>query len=281
MLSPRRAVPRWRRGRRGYLLAEALCALALAGALAATAAISLSGAQRARRASEVRELAGRAERETVAVLRSALEGSRVIALRGDTAVDVRLAIAIAPVCALESRAFWLPPAVVADGLPLTSALQAPAADDVAAIRLAADPRAAPTWAEYVIDSVQSRSAVGFCDLTDGWASVADASALRWRISLRDTLPSDLQPGTSVRIERPGRFTLYNAGGGDWMLGWRRCVADFSVCGVVQPVTGPLRTPAAGGLRIRAREDSRGWELEARGAGSGAGAAAGARATVYR
>ena len=264
--------------RRGYLLAEALCALALAGALAATAAAALIGAQRALRAGEERERAGRAERETIAVLRAALEGGHVLALRGDTAVDLDLAIAVAPICAVGSRAILLPPAKVADGAPLTSALQAPGVDDVAAIRVADDPRATPTWVEYIVDSVQTRSVTGVCDASDGWAGVADAAAPRWRLVLRDTLPADLEPGATVRVGRPGRFTLYHAGRGEWMLGWRRCSTDFAICGVVQPVAGPLRMPAAGGLRIRELAAPARWEIEARGAGSRQDVA---RATVYR
>jgi type II secretory pathway pseudopilin PulG len=264
-------------GRRGHLLAEALCALALAGALAATAAIALTGAQRSTRALEERERAGRAERETLAVLRAALETGNVLALRGDTAVDLDLTLALAPACAVETRALLLPPAVVADGAPLTAALQPPDAGDIAAVRLADGPRAAPVWVEYVVDSLQPRTLTGVCDASDGWASVADADAPRWRVTFLDTLPSDLELGATVRLARPGRFTLYHAGGGDWMFGWRRCTPDLTVCGVVQPISGPLRTPAAGGLRIRAFDDPPRWELEARGAGS----AEGARATVYR
>ena len=62
-----------------------------------------------------------------------------------------------------------------------------------------------------------------------------------------------------------------------MLGWRRCSTDFAICGVVQPVAGPLRTPAAGGLRIRAFTGPARWEIEARGAGSRQDVA---RATVH-
>ena len=64
-----------------------------------------------------------------------------------------------------------------------------------------------------------------------------------------------------------RFTLYHAGNGDWMLGWRRCAPISLVCGVVQPVAGPLRPPSSGGLRIRALTAPNRWEIEARGAGS--------------
>lgn len=263
--------------RRGYLLAEALCALALAGVLAATAATALTGAQRAQRTAETRERVGRAERESIAVLRNAIESGQVIALRGDTAVDLDLTIAVGAACGVESHALWLPPTKVAWGAPLLAALQAPAAEDVVAIRIAAAPESVPSWFELVIDSVRSSIPAGFCGASDGWASAADATSPRWRVVLNDTLPGDVDVGASLRIGRPGRFTLYHAGAGEWMLGWRRCAPDYFVCGVVQPVAGPLRTPAAGGLRIRALSAPARWEIEARGAGG----VSVTRATIYR
>jgi hypothetical protein len=254
------------RVRLGYLLAEALCALALAGLLGAAAATMLTGARRSLRASEARDVAERGSVEAVGVLRAALESGRVIALRGDTAIDLDLVIALAPVCQIEPRALWLPPQETIGDVPLTAALQSPATDDIAALRLAAAPTDPPVWDEVVIDSVLARTSGG-CDAVSGWIGVADDAAPRWRLVLADTVPTALVVGDLVRVGRTGRFALYHAGSGDWMLGWRRCAPITMVCGVVQPVAGPLRTPAAGGLRIRALTAPNRWEVEARGAGS--------------
>lgn len=252
--------------RRGYLLAEALCALALAGLLGAAAATALSGARRSLRASEQRDVAERAALDAVGVLRAALESGSVLALRGDTAVDLDLLMVVAPVCGIEPRAVWLPSAETAANAPLTAALQSPGADDVAAFRLAAAPTDPPIWDEVVVDSVVARVSGG-CDSGTGWSAVADDAAPRWRVVLRDTVPTALAAGDLVRVGRTGRFTLYHAGSGEWMLGWRRCAPISLVCGVVQPVAGPLRPPSAGGLRIRALNNPLRWEIEARGAGS--------------
>jgi hypothetical protein len=252
------------RVRLGYLLAEALCALALAGLLGAAAATALSGARRTLRASESRDVAERASVEAVGVLRAALESGNVFALRGDTAVELDLLIAVAPICGIEPRAVLLPPAATVANAPLTAALQAPAIDDIAALRVAVSPTDPPTWDALLVDSVQVRTSGG-CDSSSGWSGVADDAAPRWRLALSDTVPTALQIGDLIRVGRTGRFTLYHAGSGDWMLGWRRCAPVSMVCGVVQPVAGPLRPPAAGGLRIRALADR--WEIEARGAGS--------------
>jgi type II secretory pathway pseudopilin PulG len=254
------------RVKRGYLLAEALCALALAGLLAAAAATALNGARRSLHESESRDVAERAAMESVGVLRAALEGGHVLGLRGDTAVDVDLAIAIAPICDVEPRAILLPAAVTNGNAPLTAALQSPTVDDVAALRLATAPTDPPVWDEVIVDSVGVRTS-GACGSLAGWSAVVDDAAPRWRLVLGDTVPSALAIGDLVRVGRPGRFTLYHAGNGDWMLGWRRCAPISMVCGVVQPVAGPLRAPGAGGLRLRALTAPDRWEIEARGAGS--------------
>jgi hypothetical protein len=256
------------------LLAEALCALALSGVLAAAAATALLGARKQMRAAETRDAADRAARETIAVLRHAIENGRILALRGDTAIDLDLSILIAPVCAIEARAVVVPPSKVADHAPPTAALQPPLADDIAAFQLGAS--SPTTWDELVIDSVQIRT-TGECGFADAWADAADAAAPRWRVRLRDTVATALRVGDELRVGRTGRFTLYHAGSGEWMLGWRRCAPITLVCGVVQPVAGPLRPPAAGGLHITAHASPSRFELEARGAGSDRVE----RATVFR
>jgi hypothetical protein len=240
--------------------------LALAGLLAAAAGTALTAARRSLRAAEQRDVAERAALETVGVLRAALETGSVLALRGDTAVDLDLLLAVAPICGIETRAVFLPAATTIGNSPLTAALQAPVAGDIAAFRLAATPVEAPEWHAFVIDSVQVRTAGG-CDAASGWSSVSDNAAPRWRLVFADTLPTGLAIAGLVRVGRTGRFTLYHAGSGDWMLGWRRCAAISMVCGVVQPVAGPLRPPSAGGFRIRALTGPDRWALEARGAGS--------------
>ncbi|MEX2181296.1 MAG: hypothetical protein WD771_04595 [Gemmatimonadaceae bacterium] len=233
--------------KRGYLLAEAIAALALAGVLAATAAVALGGARRALLGGERRDRAERAERESLAVLRDALEAGDLVELRGDTAVDLDVLALVSVVCAIEPRALVLPPAVVSEGVPLTTQAQAPDVNDVVSV-LASD-GADDAWWVTTVDSVRLFTSPGTCDSQQGWTAVGDDAAPRWRLHLRDSVPEALALGAPVRVGRAGRFTLYHAGRGEWMLGWRRCSPISGVCGVVQPVSGPLRPPSAGGLRF--------------------------------
>jgi type II secretory pathway pseudopilin PulG len=259
------------RVRRGHLLVEALMALVLSAVLAGAAALALSGARRSLHAAERRDRAERAEREAVAILREALAAGDAILTRGDTAVDLDVLLGFSMVCALEPRAVLLPPTEGAS--PLTVLGQEPTRDDLLALRM---DDAEERWWYGVIDSVQSRVMPGRCDHNDGWQP-GGGSVPVVRVVLLDTIPSEARVGATVRLARRGRFTLYHAGSGEWMLGWRRCHPWLEVCGVVQPVAGPLRTPSAGGLKFVHLTAPQRIEIRASGADGGRGA----RAAVHR
>jgi len=255
--------------RRGHLVVEALMALALAGILAAAAALALTGARRSLHAGERRDRAERAERDAVAILREALSAGDAVLIRGDTAVDLDVLLGVSVVCAVEPRALILPPAVGAG--TLTALPQEPGRDDLVAVRLDSTEE---SWWYGVVDSLQVRVIPGVCDAAAGWQpSGAPAPVLR--LVLLDSVSSEVRVGATVRLARRGRFTLYHAGSGEWMMGWRRCHPWLELCGVVQPVAGPLRTPSAGGLRFRALTSPSRLEILATGADGGRGA----RATV--
>lgn len=261
--------------RRGYLLAEAVAALALAGVLAMAAAAALGGARRALRTGEIRDRAERAERETLAVLREALESGSLIALRGDTAADIDGLALASVICGLQERAVVLPPIAVSAGQALSVQMQALDVDDVVSI-LTTD-GSADFWWTTTIDSVRQTNVLGVCSSAEGWTVFEDDLKPRIRLVLRDSLPAHIAVGMTVRVARPGRFTLYHAGSGDWMLGWRRCSAISGVCGVVQPVSGPLRPPSALGLQLKSKTDPARLELLVSAASSGRSV----RATVFQ
>ncbi len=242
-------------------------ALALAGVLAAAAALALSGARRTLHAAERRDRADRAERDAIAILRESLTAGDAVLTRGDTAVDLDVLLGVSAICAVESRAVLLPP--VSGEWALTVLPQEPGRDDLLGVRLD-DPDG--SWWYGVIDSVQSRAMPGVCNDADGWQP-GGTTAPVLRVVLLDTVPSEVRVGAMVRIARRGRFTLYHAGSGDWMLGWRRCHPWLEVCGVVQPVAGPLRTPSAGGLRFRLLDHPTRLEMLATGADGGRGTTA--------
>ena len=236
--------------RRGYMLAEALCALALAGLLAVSAALSLGSARRAMASADRLSTASTAAREAVTIIAALLADADSIRIEGDTAVRLAIVVAVGAACDISGpnrNVILLPPVEVEAGNAFTARTQAIEVGDIATVLVVDSLGQNGQWVRTVVDSVGKRTATMPCGAADGWGSLAMAGAARQRLVLRDALPSAAAPGAPVRINRVGRLALYSAGNGDWMLGWRRC--NVSACGAVQPVTGPLRTPGAGGLRF--------------------------------
>jgi hypothetical protein len=251
------------RSRRGHTLAEALCALALGGVLAAAAGLMLASSRRALEAAELRTIGGRAEREAVAIVRKAMEAGESIIAHGDTAVELDLLIGASVLCASESRALLLPPTRPTATVALSAMPQLPTADDVVLVRRF-DGSADGSWWYGVVDSVAERRAAEHCRSVDGWRSVADSAAPLVRLVLDDSVPANIEAGAEVRIVRRGRFALYHIGRGEWAVGWRRCHPWNGLCGSIQPVASPLRPPSAAGFRITSGLEH--WRIEARGVG---------------
>lgn len=257
--------------RRGHSLAEALCALALGGVLAAAAGLMLGSARRALEESELQALGGRAEREAVAVVRKAVAAGESIVLHGDTALELDLLIGASVLCGIETRAVLLPPLRGSAPFPLNALPQLPGPLDVVMLRRF-DGSADGLWWHAVVDSVVQRRLPHQCRSLDGWRPAADSSAELLRLVLSDTVPADVDPGAELRVFRRGRFALYHIGRGEWALGWRRCHPWSGACGTIQPVASPLRAPGAAGFRVSV--EAKAWMLAAHGVGG-----RGARAVV--
>lgn len=255
------------RARPAYLIVEALCALALLGVIAATAGLVLSSARRALAERERRDAASRTERETIEILERSLVSGDGVVLRGDTAVEFDQLIGTGVLCATESRALYLPLPTGSAG-SLTQWLQRPIADDVIAVHQ----EAPGLWWYATVDSVQDRFSAEPCGAAAGWRP-SGAAALR--LTVWEDLPPNLPIGGAVRLLRRGRFTLYHAGSGDWMLGWRRCHPWLELCGTVQPVAGPLRAPSVPGLRFTTAASPSRLEIIVTAVEGG-----GARGTIY-
>lgn len=234
--------------RRGVLLAELLCALALAGVLAVACGLALGGARRAMTAAESRARAERAGREALQVAAALVRDADSLAVLGDTAVSLRTRIVHGVICGRDASSLTLPPARSA----LLAWAQAPEAGDIVRVLVRDSLLGGRRWVESSIDSVMERAGESPCATGE---FVASATAPRVRLVLppgAGALAADVVPGSPVRVSRPGRLALYRGGDGAWMLGWRRCA--HGVCGAVQPLAGPLRSAAQGGLRVASGSD---------------------------
>ncbi|MBA3855079.1 MAG: hypothetical protein C0503_11740 [Gemmatimonas sp.] len=253
--------------KRGHTLVEALCALSLGTVLAAACGLALGAARAALERAEARDIGGRAEREAVAIVRRALATGAAAIARGDTAVELDLLLGVSVACAVGPRELLLPSP---QGSALTALPTAPTTDDLVAIRGWATPHA--DWQYALVDSAGPRADPSRCTQADGWRAAAEAHTPLLRVVLTDSLPADLEEAAEVRLYRRGRFVLYHAGRGDWMLGWRRCHPWTAACGPLQPVAGPLRAAGAHGFRVWWADLPARWELRALGVG-GRGASA--------
>ncbi len=226
------------------MLAEAVCALALAVLLGAACASLLRSVRRAVTAGETRARAERGGREALAVFAALARDADSVVVLGDTAVELTVRIASGAVCARDATSVTLPPSRVSVGQALVARAQPVEPGDALSILRRDTLGAGARWIHTTVDSVSERAGEFPCGAVSGFVAAADASALRLRL-FAGSLDATVTPGAPVRVGRRGRLALYYAGRGEWMLGWRRCHAG--ACGVVQPVAGPLRSPGAGGL----------------------------------
>lgn len=237
--------------RPGHLLVEALCALALAGVLAGAAASALGTARRSLASVHATTGSARVAREAALIAAMLLRDADSIVLHGDTAATAAFLIATGAACAIDParRAVLLPPATVTIAPPFTARGQPVEAGDIVAILTGDSLGRDALWWRTVVDSVSERTASSPCGPLEGWTAVADASGIRMRLTLRDSLSEAVREGSALRVTRRGRLALY-VSSGEWMLGWRRCTTDGLTCGVAQPAAGPLASRSAGGFRIR-------------------------------
>jgi len=234
------------RSRNGYLLAEALCALALAGLLAVACATTLLQSRRALAATEARARAQRSALDALAITAALVLDAEGITLLGDTAIEFSVAVAASVVCAREGTWLVLPPARLGAPTALAIISQAPEDGDEVRAFVGDTITGLDAWLAAPVDSASMRAAPDACTLDGRYVAPSDAGAPRLRIASA-TIDPRVRMGTPVRVLRRGRLALYSSGG-EWMLGWRRCA--HGACGVIQPVAGPLQGPAADGFRVR-------------------------------
>lgn len=228
--------------RRGYLLVEALCALALAGVLVVACASAVLTARRATASAEVRARAERAGTEALQVVAGLLRDADSVRLLADTAVEFELRIAEGVICARDAGSVTFPPAAAASGL--FSAVQPPEPGDLLRTALLDGTGGVLEWTAAPIDSVTVRSGGAACGAPGVWVSVADQG--RPSVRAVAAVSGAISPGSPARVGRRGRVAIYESAG-EWMVGWRRCANG--ACGVVQPLAGPVRRPSEGGFQV--------------------------------
>ena len=202
------------RSRPGHLLAEALCALALSGVLAAAAASSLTGVRRAIAASDARSESTRAGREALWIIGALARDADWIRIEGDTALALAVRTAASAVCAIDSLSVMLPPAAIASERPITLRSQPIEAGDEIAVLVPDSSSARFVWWRAEVDSVRSRTAAEPCGAVLGWVAPVDAGHSRVELFVTPRPPAEVAVGAPVRVARPGRLAPYVSSGGE-------------------------------------------------------------------
>lgn len=253
-------MPRLKRAPRGAVLAELVVAFTLASLVAAAAAVAMAGVERyARRtslASEDRRTVREAEQSLAGDLRAAAADSLV--LRGDTAAEFVGLVGTSVACVVGPSHMVLPSDLSTIAVPFTVWRALPASGDLVAVFDTTPPGA---WRIAFVDSVTARPDGAGCTPATGFVSSADSAARRpaSRLLLDRSLGAGVGAGAPVRLLRRGRYVLTHAADRSWSLSYRSCDAA-RVCGVAQPVAGPLATPSDLGLVFAL--DARAARLEA-------------------
>jgi len=260
------------RARRGFTLIELIVATALAALVGSTLMMTLRRQERFySSATEVMQVRAqlRDAADVLAVdIRSAAVARYGLPLMTDSAMELFTTLGSSAVCtAPVGKILFLPPPELASGTVLTSLLATPDTGDLALIY--AMPAGVPDsgrWVESRIAAFAARSVSSSCPPATGFTSAADGvGQTGYAVTLSNPPPASVRKGSPVRFLRRARYSLYRSSDGLWYLGFRRCNAiGPSVCGTIQPVSGPYLSyqrqgGSSGGVAFR-YFDSTGGEV---------------------
>ncbi|MGZ6154165.1 MAG: type II secretion system protein [Gemmatimonadaceae bacterium] len=232
-----------RQMRVGFTLLELAIVLAILGVVGSAIGLTLLRQQRFYRGTE--ELMGAREgvRDAIEILSTDIRGMSVAdtaRLLADSAVEMFASIGASVVCQIVGSEVGLPAGTSPRENTLTALLAQPDTGDLALfLRDSAD--AGSLWERHRIAAFSARSKATTCPPSTGFAADnVDATGTAFVVVLSDSLSDHVHRGAPVRFVRRGRYSLYRSSDG-WYLGYRRCNAlGPSVCGAIQPLSGPYR-----------------------------------------
>ena len=214
-------------------------------------------------------------RDAADVLAGDIRGAAVarygLPLMTDSAIELLTAIGSSVACtAPVGNTLFLPPPRLASGTVLSSFLASPDTGDLALIyTLPAGQPDSGRWLESRIAAFATRSVNTSCPASTGFTAAADATAQSgYAVTLSSAPPAGVRKGAPLRFLRRARYSLYRSSDGQWYLGFRRCnIIGPSVCGTIQPVSGPYlpyqrREGSSGGIGFRYFDSAGGEVLDA-------------------
>jgi len=216
--------------RKGVTLAEIAVVMALMGVLGGAVGLTLLRQQRFYRATTEVLHAREGVRDALELLSTDIRGmstSDTLRLVADSAIELFANIGSSIVCHTDgSIGVGLPAASSGRGNAFTTFLVQPDSGDIAVFhRDSLDGES--EWERHRIAAFGARPPGTACP---GFV-----------VDLATPLSPHVKTSAPVRFIRRGRYSLYHASDGRWYLGYRRCNAvGASVCGAIQPLSGPYR-----------------------------------------
>jgi hypothetical protein len=219
--------------------------LGILGVVGSAIGVTLLRQQRFYRGTE--ELVGAREgvRDAIEILSTDIRGMSIAdtaRLLADSAVEMFATVGSSVVCQIAGSEIGLPAGRSPRGNTLTALLTQPDTGDFALfLRDSAD--AGSLWERHRIAAFSARSKATSCPPSTAFSPVDDddATGTAFVVVLSTSLSDHVHRGTPVRFIRRGRYSLYRSSDGSWYLGYRRCNAlGPSVCGAIQPLSGPYR-----------------------------------------
>lgn len=239
---------RFPRLRSGLSLAELTVVIALLGLIGAAVASALLHQQRFHDDASGLLHAREGVRDAMEVLSTDIRGSSAadtIRLMADSAIELFTGIGTSVVCRAVSSSAFVLAEESAGGNTLSSFLVEPDTGDIVLLYMdTAD--AAGTGSHWDGHRIAAFTATGTSP-----GCLLDDTNPREGFALTLQSPADrrVRRGGPVRFVRRGRYSLYRSSDNEWYLGYRRCNAiGPSVCGAIQPVSGPYRRYSSDGLK---------------------------------
>jgi prepilin-type N-terminal cleavage/methylation domain-containing protein len=234
-----------RHARLGFTLIELAIVLGILGVVGSAIGLTLLRQQRFYRGTE--ELVGAREgvRDAIEILSTDIRGMSIAdtaRLLADSAVEMFASVGSSVVCQIAGLEIGLPAGKSSRGNTLTALLTQPDTGDLALfLRDSSD--GGSFWERHRIAAFSARSRATTCPPSSGFAAAGDVDATEtaFGVVLSTALSDHVHRGAPVRFIRRGRYSLYRSSDGSWYLGYRRCNAlGPSVCGAIQPLSGPYR-----------------------------------------
>lgn len=248
---------RRRASRRGFTLIEIMIAVTLLGIIGSILTTVLVRQQRFHRAvAQVTD--ARARMRDIATilptdLRSISTAGRDILGITDTSIQFRAFVGSAVLCNYASATMIdLPPQELASGNVLASWINPPQPNDIAFIYDSGTEAGNQddTWGTFQVTDTASEANAAWCPTARGFATAADATKRRYRITLGVAPnPARNELGAPIRFAREVRYSVYLASDEQWYVGFQSCTPVFGTnnpgtCGAREVLAGPVKPGTA-------------------------------------